>query len=717
MTSNPSLEANPAVDDWLAFGPGGTVVVCSGKVDIGQRISTAVAMLVADELDIDLGRVETARVETGSSPDEGFTSGSQSMSQSGDAVRLAAATARRHLLARAAQTLDVDPGTLEVDDGRIHSRATNRSSSYWQLAADKPLGIAVDPEAPLRASPARRYAGTAATPRGMHDLVRGRPYFLHDMALPDMLHGRLVRPPHYHARLTTIRAAVLDRLAAEGVRVVRDGSFLAVAAADEYRAVRAAERLAAAVSWDPRGGLEACDIHESLRRKERVSLPVIDGAPVEAALPQQDAPPAAAAATLEARYERPYQMHGSLGPSAAMAVFAEGRLTVHSHSQGIYVLRASLAEAFDMKPETIRVVHMPGSGCYGHNGADDAAFDAAIMARALPGAPVLLKWTREEEHAWEPYGSCASMDLRASLDSGGRITAWSHETYSDTYLMRPRPGPGKTGAARLLASRFLAEPLDPPVAAPAMGRHTGIHRNLDPLYDLPQKRLVKHLVRGMPLRVSALRSLGAYANVFAIESFMDELAGEAGCDPAAFRLRHLSDPRGRAVIEAAAERLHPAGGDCPEGRGRGMAFAQYKNSAAYTAVVMEISVSEAAEIRLERCVIAADAGRIVDRAGLAAQLEGGVIQAASWTLHEAVAFDREGIISRDWTSYPILGFDNVPVFSTVLIDREDAPFLGAGEAAAGPTAAAIGNAVHAATGLRLRRIPFTPDALRAAALA
>ena len=712
MAANPSLLNNPALDDWLAFGPVETVTVRSGKVDIGQRISTAVALLVADELGIDPGRVEIAPVETGRSPDEGFTSGSQSMAQTGNAVRLAAATARRHLLERAARMLDVDVAALEVDDGTIHSRATNRKTSYWELAAGGPFGIDVDPAAPLRPREALSRVRTAATARGMEALVRGRPRFLHDMSLPGMLHARLARPPHYHARLTALDEAVVGRLAAEGAEVVRDGSFLAVAAADEYAAVRAAERLAAAASWDSGGGLETRDIYGSLRANKRVSLPVVDGVPVE-----EPVPPDRAAATLEARYERPYQMHGSLGPSAAMAAFAEGLLTVTTHSQGVYVLRAALAAAFGMDPGAVRVVHAPGAGCYGHNGADDAAFDAALIARALPGRPVMLKWTRGEEHAWEPYGSCASMDLRASLDGDGRITAWSHETYSDTYSMRPRPGPGRMGAARLLSARFLAEPLQPPVMGPAMAPHMGIHRNLDPLYDLPQKRLVKHLVRDMPLRVSALRSLGAYANVFAIESFMDELAGEAGCDPVSFRLRHLSDPRGRVVIEAAAARLDPAGADCPEGRGRGLGFAQYKNSAAYAAVVMEVSVNDTGGIRLERCVIAADAGEIADRAGLAAQLEGGVVQAASWTLHEAVAFDREGIASRDWDTYPILGFDNAPAFETVLIDPGRQPFLGAGEATAGPTAAAIANAVHAATGLRLRRIPFTPDEVRAAALA
>jgi CO/xanthine dehydrogenase Mo-binding subunit len=262
--------------------------------------------------------------------------------------------------------------------------------------------------------------------------------------------------------------------------------------------------------------------------------------------------------------------------------------------------------------------------------------------------------------------------------------------------------------------RHLADPLPEPVAQPAMARHVGIHRNLEPLYTFLSPRLVKHLVRGLPLRTSALRSLGAFANVFAIESFMDELAEAAGEEPLAFRLRHLADPRAKAVLDAAAARL--AASPPVPGCGRGIAFAQYKNAKAYAAVGIELEVSEAAEVRLRRAVIAADAGQVVDPGGLTAQLEGGLLQAASWALYEAVTFDQSGITSRDWESYPILRFDNVPEIETVLLDRPGAPFLGAGEATSGPTAAAIANAIKDATGLRLRRLPFTPDAIRAAAL-
>jgi CO/xanthine dehydrogenase Mo-binding subunit len=328
---------------------------------------------------------------------------------------------------------------------------------------------------------------------------------------------------------------------------------------------------------------------------------------------------------------------------------------------------------------------------------------------------VLLKWSREDEHAWEPYGTCMAMDLSASLDAGGAVVAWRHESAGDTFAMRPRSGPDRAGPRRLLAMRHRADPLEAPLAQPAMGHHVGIHRNLEPLYTFPDPRLVKHLVRGLPLRTSSLRALGAFANVFAIESFMDELAQAAGEDPVAFRLRHLADPRAKAVLEAAATQL--AASPLPAGRGRGLAFAQYKNAKAYAAVGIELEVTDAADVRLHRAVIAADAGQVVDPNGLTAQLEGGLLQAASWTLYEAVTFDSGGITSRDWDSYPILGFDNVPEIETILLDRPDAPFLGAGEATSGPTAAAIANAIEDATGLRLRRLPFTPDAIRSAALA
>jgi nicotinate dehydrogenase subunit B len=478
--------------------------------------------------------------------------------------------------------------------------------------------------------------------------------------------------------------------------------------------VKGRERLFRAAEWHEDKPLASKDIFEALHENDRVSLPVVGGTPQQGPVPPLAAPPEGAAHTLSATYDRPYNMHASLAPSAAAALFDGARLTVWSHSQGIYPLRGVLAEALEMNPDDIHVIHVPGAGCYGHNGADDVAFDAALVARAIAGKPVLLKWTREDEHAWEPYGSCMSMGLSGSLDAEGNVLAWSHETFSDTHIARPGFGP--SGASLLLASRYRAEPLEPPLPQPAIGPHVGIHRNQEVLYTFPATRYVKHLVRDLPLRVSALRTLGAYGNVFAIESFIDELAEAAGLDAVEFRLRNLADERAKAVIRAAADALGPLDAAVGEGRGRGVAFARYKNTKTYAAVGIELEVNDKAEVKLLRGVIAGDAGQVVDPNGLIAQLEGGLIQAASWTLFETVTFDAGGITSRDWESYPILTFDNVPRIETILVNRPDEPFLGAGEAAAGPTAGAIANALYRATGLRLRRLPFTPDTIRRAAL-
>ncbi len=717
VAANPSLARHPALDDWLSIGADGRIVVRTGKVDIGQRISTALALIAAEELEVEVDRIVVAPPETGAAPDEGITSGSYSMMESGEAVRRAATTARRRLLSLAAAALDADPSSLEIDDGTIRSRAANRSTSYWALMDGARFGVPVDADAPVKPPDALRWIGRRIVPRDVGRLVDGKARFVHDMTMPGMVHARVVRPPRVRASLERLDPAVCRRIEDAGARLARDGSFLAVAHADEYAAIEAARRLAAAATWRPGDGLDARDARTQLTANERVSLPVVDGAPRRAPVPPPAEPPPDAVATLCARFDVPYRMHAPIGPSAALALRRDGRLTVWTHSQGIYVLRASMAEALALDVEAVRVIHAPGAGCYGHNGADDAAFEAALIACALPGAPVLLKWTREDEHAWAPCGTCAAMELSASLDRAGRVIAWSHETYGDSYAMRPRPEPDRAGPARLLASRYRAAPLAPPPPPPNMARHVGNHRNLEPLYTFPDPRLVKHLVRGLPLRTSALRSLGAYGNVFAIESFMDDLAEAAGADPVGFRLRHLADERAKAVLNAAAAWLSRTAADAPAGCGRGIGFAQYKNLAAYAAVAVELEVTDAAEIRLRRAAVAADAGQIVDPNGLTAQLEGGLLQAASWTLYERVDYDEGGVTGRDWDGYPILRFDNVPEIETLLIDRPGAPFLGAGEAAAGPTAGAIANAVKDATGLRLRSTPFTPDALRAAALA
>jgi len=715
--ANPSLKANPNVDDWIAVDADGRVHVRSGKVDFGQRISTALAIIAAEELEVDTADIIVEPRQTGVMPDEGVTAGSNSIEQSGHAVRRAAATARRHLLSEAARQFGAQAATLRMDDGLIREPATNRSVSLKDLAGGKSFGIPVDPDVELKAPDTYSRIGKPATPRDAVGQVTGRTIFIHDMVMDGMWHARVVRPPHVKARLSSLDEALRERLAAQDLAIVRDGSFLAVAGADEFAVIKASERLAAAAVWDGGAGLSETDIFTALTENERLSFPVIDGTPEKSPVPDLPDPPADAALTLSARFERPYQMHGSIGPSAAMAVMKNGAITVWTHSQGIYTLRETIAEALDLPASDITIHHALGSGCYGHNGADDAAFEAVLVAQAFPGRPILLKWTRENEHAWEPFASAMAVELRASLDAIGQIIDWSGDAYSDTHMGRPRSGPDNAGPARLLANRFREEATPAFVPKPNFSNHGGVHRNLDPYYIFTRRRLVKHLVRGLPHRTSSMRCLGAVANIFALESFMDELAAAAGIDAVEFRLNHLDDERATAVLKAAADGIGWRAIELADGHGQGIAFARYKNAQTYAAIAVELHVDDAASVHLKRVFIAADSGEVIDADGLKAQLEGGFMQAASWALYEQVSHDRNGITSRDWETYPILKFDNVPEIEVRLFDRPGVKSLGAGEATPGPSVAAIANAIFDATTLRLRRMPFNPDAIRAAAMA
>ena len=422
---------------------------------------------------------------------------------------------------------------------------------------------------------------------------------------------------------------------------------------------------------------------------------------------------APATQTLEATYTRPYIAHASIGPSCAVAEFKDGKLTVWTHSQGVFPLRRDLAKALKLDLDAVRCVHAEGSGCYGHNGADDVALDAALLARAVSGRPVRLQWMRDDEFAWEPYGPAMLARTKASLDADGRIVNWVYEVWSNTHSTRPG---APDGSNNLLASWYVAEPSKPgpPTSIPQPAG--GGDRNAVPLYDFPNQRVINHLITGMPLRVSALRTLGGYTNVFAVESFMDELAAAAGQDPVAFRLAHLRDRRARAVIETAAKNAGWKAVEKGEGtRGRGIGFAKYKTLATYVAVVAEVEIDrKTGRIGVPRAFAAVDAGQIINPDGLSNQIEGGMIQSTSWTLHEAVRFDRNSITSRDWSGYPILTMPEVPEIEVALIDRPEEEPLGAGEASQGPMAAAIANAFANATGRRLRDLPLTPERVRAA---
>jgi nicotinate dehydrogenase subunit B len=708
---SPSLQRHPDLDTWIRIEEDGSVTVFTGKVELGQALATAIARIAAEELDVSLAQVRVHTADTAEGPDEFMTVGSQSLEDSGNAMRAAAAEARQALLERAAAHLGAPLSSLSVEDGTVRSRA-GPEVTYRELLGGRRFERRVTGEARPKLPAEHTIVGRPGPRIDLREKLTGGA-FVQDLVLPGMLYGRAVRPPSLRARLLEVDEDAARKLPGV-VAVVRDGSFLGVVAEREEQAITARERLLASARWEEAADLPPeDDLAAWMLAQPCESYPVIEGAPrVEPVPPQLDPP--GASATLEATYVRPYQMHASIGPSAAVALWDGGHLTVHSHSQGVSLLRLSIAQALGLESGAVRVVHAPGPGCYGHNGADDAAFDAALLARAVPGRPVRLQWMRDDEHAFEPLAPAMVVRMRGSLDAAGAVIDWSHEAWSCTHLGRPLPFGDRS---QLLAAWHRSEPLAPPDPRARMEPHAGIHRNAEPLYAFPRTRIVKHMLRATPLRVSSMRGLGAFANVFAIESFMDELAHAAGTDPIAFRLRHLDDVRARAVIEVAAERAgwRPIHGErrAYDGRGSGVGFARYKNQKAWCAVVVELRVEQDGRIHLERAVVAGDAGQVVDPEGLVAQLEGGFVQAASWTLLERVRFDPTRITSRDWESYPILRCADVPEVETVLIDRPEEPFVGAGEASPGPTGAAIANAVFAATGVRLRDLPFTPARVRA----
>jgi len=695
-----SLAKNRMLDAWLRINADGTATVYPGKVELGQGITTALAQIVAEELDLPLARVQMVPADTARSPDEGITSGSQSIEYGGVALRLAGAETRAILVDLAAKRFGVAADTLTVSEGTI-SAADGRKVGYGELAGDVDLHREVTGKVSPKAPATHKIVGQSVPRFDIPKKVTGGVAYVQDLRLPGMAHGRIVRPPRYGSTLDSCDEAGVKAMGGV-IAVVRDGSFLGVVAEREEQAIKAQTALAKSAKWTLGPQLpDPAKIYDVL-----MALPSTDSVISEkqAALPD-------GAKVLEATYHKPYMSHGSIGPSCAVAQFKDGKMTVWTHSQGIYPLRGHLALGLKMQPADVRCIHAEGSGCYGHNAADDVGLDAALLARAVPGRPVRVQWMRDDEFGWEPFGPAMSMKLKAALVDG-KIADWNYDVWSNTHSTRP----GDSGGNNLLASWYLAEPQTPSPPRGIPQPAGGGDRNAVPLYDFPRQHIVHHFIKEMPIRVSALRTLGAYANVFAMESFLDELALEAGADPVAFRLAHMKEPRARAVIEAAAKKAGWKEGEKGDGRrGRGMAFAKYKNLSVYVAVVAEVEVDRASGVvRVPRAYAAADAGQIINPDGLANQIEGGVIQSTSWTLHEQVRFDAEAIKSRDWVSYPILTMPEVPQVTVELIDRPSEKSLGSGEGAQGPAAAAIANAFAHATGKRIREVPLTPDRVKAA---
>ncbi len=703
-----SLLDNPILSTWIGFPAPGKVLVKTGKVELGQGIVTALVQIAAEELDVDPARISCVSGDTACVPQEWYTSGSVSIEVGGGAMRLACADARQRFRAAAARRMGVDPESLHVSDGSFHDREGGPRLTYWDLAADVDLEVKVSGLAPVKPSDSYRLVGRSLPRTDLAAKIRGGAY-LHDLAPAGMLHGRVLRPATYHGRLERFDDAAVRALPGV-VAVVRDGSFVGVVAKREDEAMRAVAAAAKHAAWSTTGpALPAGDLADYLRahpaeKSVRVSR---EGAKVDS---REGAKGKSGARTHKAVYSRPFIAHASIGPSCALALLDKDTLTVWSHSQGVFALRTAIARTLRMDPAQVRLVHVPGSGCYGHNGADDVALDAALLARAAPGSTVRVQWSREDELAWSPFGSGMAVEITAELDGNGAITGWRHEIWSGPHGMRPGWGDG----VNLLAAEHLQEPIKaarPAELAAEMGG--GSDRNAIPLYEVGKLDVVSNLLTDFPVRTSSLRTLGAHANVFALESFMDELAELAGADPLEYRLRHLTDERAKEVLRrAAALAGWPKGRSGRPGAALGLAFARYKNKAAYSAVVVELVLEE--DIRVLGAYSAVDAGLAVNPDGVVNQIEGGILQSLSWTLREAGRFEDGRAASVDWESYPIFHFADIPAEVRVeVIQRVGEAPLGVGEASQGPTAAAVANALARAAGMRFRHPPLNRERIAA----
>ena len=698
-----SLKSNPQLDGWLHIQPDGKVVVLAGKVEFGQGITTALKQIVADELGVSMSRLVMIPTTTGLSPNEGVTSGSQSIEYGGIALRFASAEARAILLEKASITLGVPIAELSVQDGEISSSKTAQRTSYWSLSNERLLQRAASAKVSLNAN--HQFIGKSIERVDIPAKVSGQPAYLQDMKMPGMLHARVARPPAPRAKLISADIDTV-KLMPGIVAVIKDGSFLAVVADREEQAINAMNALKKHSNWELKGDLPSSVQDWFRKMKQQASVDTVIGVKKGAA--------GNPVKSVSSQFTKGFIAHGSIGPSCSIALLQEGVMKVWTHSQGMYPLRRDLVKTLGFPEEKIICIHREGSGMYGQSGADDVALDAALIARTIPGKPIRVQWMREDEFKWEPYGSAMIINIDASIDHEGNITEWKHELWSNTHSTRP----GEPTGDNLLSSWYLEKPFPASPVKNIPQPAGGSDRNAVPLYVFPNQKIINHLIDVMPLRVSALRTLGAYANVFAIESTMDDLAKLAKIDPVQFRLKHLEDQRAKDVIVKVASMSSWKPGQISSRKsgklyGRGIAFAKYKNLSVYVATVADVVVDPiSGKVTVSNLYAAADGGLVINPNGFKNQIEGGLVQTTSWTLYESVPFNQNGIKVDSWAEYPILRFVDVPTVQVELVNRENQKSLGVGEGSQGPGCAAIANAVANAIGARIFDLPLTPDKIK-----
>tara|TARA_Y100001980_G_scaffold46355_1_gene30641 strand:- start:49850 stop:52021 length:2172 start_codon:yes stop_codon:yes gene_type:complete len=688
-----SIRKASQVNAWLQVLEDGRVRVLSGKVELGQGIRTAIRQVAAEELDMDLDLVEVVLAETGLTPDEGYTAGSNSIPSSAMSVRYAAATARQRLLEMANVKLNLPIENLVLYNGKVKTRDGERVLTFSEILEGAQIEMEVTSPVPVKSRDSHKYVGKAIPRADIEKMVTGKHIYIQDLRFPGMVHARIVRPPNYQSKLLQVDQSGLINNVSGVLKTVVNGSFIGVIAEREYQAIRAEKYLRQHASWTYPAALpDGKDLFKTIETIADEPVTVRNEGDISIVSDTK---------TIKTRYTKPYIKHGSMGPACSVAMFDGEILNIWSHSQGIYPMRRAIAAMLDMSEDHVHVISVPGAGCYGHSTADDASADAALLAMAFPRKHVRVQWSRADENMWEPYGSAIIMEIEAGLDPSGKINRWKADVWTDSHSTRPN-----NDAGTLLSSRYLENP------KPMKGRGYlgGGHRNADPYYSIPNMQVNAHFFEG-PLRVSSLRSLGAYATIFATESMMDQLAEKSGTDSLEFRLAHLNDDRAKATIQKVKEMTSKE--RVSTGEGIGYAFCRYKNNAAYATVAAKVFVDQnSGDVKLIKLWAAVDVGEIINLDGIKNQIEGGMIQAASWTRKEQVTFNASGITSTDWATYPILRFSETPDIEVTMIDRPEQPAEGGGEVSMPPTGAAIANAVYRACGKRICDLPITMEKLK-----
>jgi nicotinate dehydrogenase subunit B len=688
------------VDTFLAIDGKGAVTLYAGKVDLGTGVRTALAQIVAEELDVPLASVTLVMGDTALTPDQGATYGSQSIQTGGMQIRQAAATARSVLLSQAAERLGVGPGDLAVADGIISVKAGGAGIAYADLIGGKSFMLKVNTAVQTKAPADFKIVGKSIARADIPEKLTGRFTYMHDLRVPGMLHGSVIRPPALGATLESVDEASIKDIPGI-VKVVRDGNFLGVVTQTEWSAVRAARELK--TTWSKSEMLpDEKKLWEHVRAtkivKEDVTSNVGD---VAAAM-------AGEGKTLSATYDFTIHTHGSIGPSCAISEFQGGKLTSWSASQATHNLRKQLAKMFGLPVDDVHCIYVDGAGCYGRNGHEDAAADSAMLAMAV-GKPVRVQWSRADEHGWDPKGPPTLIDLRAKLDASANITAWQSEFFIPQ---------GAAGTVDLVAATLSDKPVDNMMSPGGITGDSAIG------YKIPNIKTVCHRLETTPFRPSWIRTPGRMQNTFANECFLDEIAAAANVDPLELRVRYSdpADKRGLDILDRLGKlakwdkRPSPrkdASGNIV--KGRGVSYVKYELTRTYVGAVAEVEVDRAmGDVRITRVYVVHDCGQIINPNGVKAQIEGNVIQTVSRTLKEEVTFDRGMITSLDWASYPILRFPELPEIEIELIDRPTEKPWGAGEPTAAVIPSAISNAIFDATGARLRSVPFKREKVKAA---